>query len=404
MVKTFLIKPSSGACNMHCTYCFYKDEIDNRSIKSYGFMSIETAKNLIDKALASSDNVCFSFQGGEPTLSGLEFFKEFTSYAREKGGERVSFALQTNGYIIDREWAAFFRENGYLIGLSMDGNKKIHDIYRLDNNKKGTFVKTFRAASFFKAENVEFNILTTVNREVAEHIKEVFDFFKRNGFKYLQFIPCLDEISGVKNDYSLSPELYSKALKELFDRYFDSWQRGEYISIRYFDNLVTMLLGYPPEACGMSGICGNYYVIEGDGSVFPCDFYVLDEYKMGNINTDDIPTLDEHRRAIGFIQKSTKIEEECRACKYFKLCRGGCRRDRENFKEGFLGLNYLCPAYKDFFDYAINRLLFMAESERRSARWKTNPILYIVILLFSYKTTKDITPTINIYGALYPFA
>lgn len=351
---------------MRCTYCFYKDEIDNRSVKNYGFMTNSIAKCLIDKALANSnDNVNFSFQGGEPTLSGLDFFREFTSYAKEKGGERVTFSLQTNGYIIDREWAAFFHDNGYLIGLSLDGNKKIHDIYRIGPDNKGTFVKAFRAASFFNAEKVEFNILTTVNRVVAQNIGDIFDFFKRNGFRYLQFIPCLDEISGVKNDYSLTPELYAKALKVLFDRYFDSWRKGEYVSIRYFDNLVTMLLGYPPEACGMRGVCGNYYVIEADGSVFPCDFYVLDDYKLGNITNDSLEELDKKRFEIAFIEKSKKVEEECKKCKFFSLCRGGCRRDREDFNKKELSLTYLCPAYKEFFNYAIDRLFYMAETEKR---------------------------------------
>lgn len=352
---------------MRCTYCFYKDEIDNRSVKNYGFMTNSIAKCLIDKALANSnDNVNFSFQGGEPTLSGLDFFREFTSYAKEKGGERVTFSLQTNGYIIDREWAAFFHDNGYLIGLSLDGNKKIHDIYRIGPDNKGTFVKAFRAASFFNAEKVEFNILTTVNRVVAQNIGDIFDFFKRNGFRYLQFIPCLDEISGVKNDYSLTPELYAKALKVLFDRYFDSWRMGEYISIRYFDNLVTMLLGYPPEACGMRGVCGNYYVIEADGSVFPCDFYVLDEYKLGNITSSSLDELDKKRAEIAFIEKSTKVEEECKKCRFFSLCRGGCRRDRENFNTKELSLTYLCPAYKEFFNYSLERLIYMAEAEKRA--------------------------------------
>ena len=366
MNRTFLIKPASAACNMRCTYCFYKDEAENRAVKVHGFMSEESARILIDRALSESDRVNFSFQGGEPTLAGLDFFREFTAYAREKGGDRVSFCLQTNGYDLDREWAAFFRENGYLIGLSMDGNKKIHDIYRKGPDGKGSFVRVFRAASFLTAEHVEFNILTTVNRDVAMNIGDIFDFFARNGFKYLQFIPCLDEISGEKNPWSLTPELYGKALKILFDRYYDRWSRGEYISVRYFDNLVTMLLGYPPEACGMSGRCGNYYVIEGNGSVYPCDFYSLDGYLMGNIIDDTLASLDEKRKALGFIEKSLKVEAECKACRWYRLCRGGCRRDREDFRTGELSLSYLCPAYKEFFPYAIDRLVRIAEAEKRA--------------------------------------
>lgn len=366
-----LIKPASGNCNMRCRYCFYFDEVSNREFANYGIMDAATSHALIDKAFGRSDDVTFSFQGGEPTVAGLDFFRNFTAYARavaEKDGKRVRFALQTNGYAIDKEWASFFHDNGFLIGLSMDGNKKIHDIYRRDARGEGTFVKVFRTSRFLESAGVDFNILVTVTKPVATNIGDIYAFFKKNGFRYQQYIPCLDPISEQRGslDYSLTPELFADFLIRLFQLYHRDWRNGDYVSVRYFDNLVMMLCSYPPESCGMLGFCPSNYVVEADGSVYPCDFYVLDDYRLGNLNTDSFDMLDERRGKIGFTEKSRKIEPECSSCRYFQICRGGCRRDREDFSTGNLSVSYLCPAYKKFFDTCINGLLEIAEVEKRS--------------------------------------
>lgn len=366
--RSFLIKPASGACNMHCDYCFYADEQSNREIANYGIMKREVAHRLIDTAFSCGDSCSFAFQGGEPTLAGLDFFKDFVSYAREKGG-KASFALQTNGYAIDREWARFFHDNSFLIGLSMDGNKKIHDIYRHGHDGKGSFKNAFRASQFLSAEKVEFNILTTVTKDVAENIDIVHPFFVRNGFRYLQYIPCIDPIGDNRGSesYSLSVDLYGEFLCKLFDYYYVAWANGEYVSIRYFDNLVRMLIGERAEACGMNGICGLNYVVEADGSIFPCDFYVLDSYKIGNIAENTLEELD--RKCIEFIDVSRRIEDECKSCRYFPLCRGGCRRDRDTFSQSGLRLNYLCHAFKRFYSYSLERLEVMASAELKARRY-----------------------------------
>lgn len=368
MFRSFLIKPASGSCNMKCDYCFYRDEQDNRETKSYGRMDIETSHKLIDLALDSNDSCSFAFQGGEPTLAGLDFFKDFVSYASRKGRDRFSLAIQTNGFSIDRQWARFFHDNNFLVGLSMDGNKKIHDIYRHSKDGNGSFKNVFRTSEIFKSESVDFNILITVTKDVAKHIDQIHPFFVRNGFRYLQYIPCIDPISDSRGqrDYSLSVELYGEFLCKLFDYYYKAWTMGEYISIRYFDNLVLILSGQRPEACGMSGVCGLNYVVEADGSVFPCDFYVLDGYKLGNIKTNTFKEIDDERDRIGFVDESRKVAEECKVCKYFPLCRGGCKRDRDTFSEKGLSLNYLCPAFKHFFSYAIPALDQMARAEMRA--------------------------------------
>lgn len=354
---------------MSCDYCFYGDEMRTRSKQQSKMMSMETARCVVGLAFSdlSSGAVTFCFQGGEPTIRGLDFFKEFVSCVKEcQAGKRVEahYALQTNGYALDREWARFLHDENFLVGLSMDGMGKIHDAYRHTPEGKGSFKYAFRASNFLKAEKVDFNILTTVTDLVARNAEKIYAFFRKNDFKYLQFIPCIDFIGTDRGSlpWSLGTEEYGEFLCKLFKRYFDDWEKGDYVSIRYFDNLVFMIAGSPPEACGMAGCCSANYVIEGDGSVFPCDFYVLDNYRLGNVNINTLEEIDAERKRIKFIEKSMEIADDCKKCPYFSLCRGGCRRDRENFRTGNLEKTYLCDAYKKFFSYALEGLKTMAMS------------------------------------------
>lgn len=370
MNRVFLIKPASSACNLACRYCFYFDESENRLHASYGRMSKETAHTLIDRALEGRhDTALFAFQGGEPTLMGLDFYRDFTSYARSKG-KNVSFALQTNGWTINDEWADFFVKENYLVGLSLDGPKVLHDLYRQDRDGKGTYTRVFNNAKLLQRKNVAFNILSTVTRAVAKKGEEVYEFFKRNGFRYLQFTSCLDPMQSERGalDYSLTPDEYANFLIRIFRLYYRDWKKGDYVSVRYYDNLINLMIEGHCEQCTMNGRCGNYYVIEADGSVFPCDFYVLDEYTLGNINTDSFELLDEKRAESGFIEASMAVHEDCRKCEFYSLCRGGCRRDREDFSTGMIGKNYLCEAYKKFFSTCQGDLETMARTELAARR------------------------------------
>ncbi len=361
-----LIKPASGACNMRCSYCFYCDEIKKREVKNYGMMSLETLENLVKKPLLEGFSPCtFAFQGGEPTLCGIDFYKNFVELVKKhkREGTQVHFAIQTNGLSINEEWAQFFAENNFLVGLSMDGNKKVHDSLRFDHSNKGTFNRVLRASKLFDNYKVEYNILTVISATVAKNIKDMYDFYTRNNFTFLQFIPCLDPIGEErgKHEWSLTPQIYALFLKNLFDLWYRSFKRDKPVSIRYFDNLVMLLLGNPPESCGMMGTCTFQNVIEADGGIYPCDFYVLDDYKIGNINTDSFETINTNRENIKFIQKSQHIDEDCKVCKWFPLCRGGCRRDRDTFAGAQLDKNYFCLAFKQFFEYSIERLEEVAQ-------------------------------------------
>lgn len=356
-----LIKPASSGCNLACKYCFYADVSDHRSVKSYGKMTVETLEVLVKKAMGRAEGSCtFAFQGGEPTLVGLGFYEELVRLEKKyaKPGLTVQNAIQTNGTLITEEWAKFLGKNRFLVGLSVDGTKEVNDGLRCFRNGEGTFERLMETAALFDQYKVEYNILTVVTKQVTKNIKEIYDFYIAHNFRYLQFIPCLDDIQDEKGskDYSLLPEDYEVFLKDLFDKWYETLRKGEFIYIRYFENLLQKMLGYYPEACGMMGTCTHQYVIEADGGVYPCDFYVMDEYKIGNLITDDFETLEVNRTAINFIPQSQAKDSGCMKCKWYRLCHGGCRRDRDQFDNGKMGRNYFCRAYKTFFKYSYPRL------------------------------------------------
>lgn len=357
---SIMIKPASGRCNLRCAYCFYADETKLRSVPDRGLMPEAVCDALIEKAVNAAEGaVSFLFQGGEPTLAGLDFYRRFVSRVRElaPGGLAVRCAIQTNGTLLDEDWCRFLAENRFLTGLSLDGSRECHDRFRRDGAGKGTYDRVLRAAGMLDRAGAEYNILTVVTGATARHIQSVFSSLCKKGFRYQQYIPCLDPLEKARGgeEYSLSPKQYEAFLKTLFDLWYRELERGRYYSIRYFDNLVWMLEGRAPEQCSMGGRCGVQYLVEADGSVYPCDFYALDQYRLGNVLYDSWEELDHARERSGFIQASERLPDACRECRWLPLCRNGCRRDRMA-EEDRLGRNYYCAAYAGFFAYALPRL------------------------------------------------
>ncbi|MHC1749351.1 MAG: anaerobic sulfatase maturase [Cellulosilyticaceae bacterium] len=355
-----LIKPASSGCNLACKYCFYYDVSNNREVTSYGKMSDETLECIVQKVMEKAEYNCsFAFQGGEPTLAGLEFYKELIKYQRKyaKPGVEIHNAIQTNGILITKEWAEFLGKHKFLVGLSLDGHQAINDRMRINQKGEGTFDQIMEATKLFARYKVDYNILTVVTKPVAENIKEIYSFYIQHNFRYMQFIPCLDPIQEErgKHNYSLTPKLYEKFLKQLFDEWYNTLKRGEFAYVRFFENIIQILLGYYPEACGMMGVCTNQYVIEADASVYPCDFYVMDDYKIGNMINDTFKEIEENRINMNFIGVSKAKDSGCTKCKWYKLCHGGCRRDRDTFCGEKLGRNYFCQAYKGFYKYTYER-------------------------------------------------
>lgn len=373
---SLLIKPASGNCNMRCRYCFYADELDNREIRSYGKMSVDTMHTIVDKAMEYGDYECtIAFQGGEPTLAGLDFYRDLVAYvtAHENPKKlKIHYALQTNGYLINEEWAAFLGENHFLVGVSLDGLKEIHDRYRLDTAGKGTYQRVISAIRLLEKHQVEYNILTVVTAATARNGQKIYNYFKKNHFGYQQYIECLDPIGEEpgQHEYSLTPEKYGEFLKSMFDAWYLDMRSGTYVYNRYFENLMMIMAGQQPESCNMRGVCGKQWVFEADGSVYPCDFYALDQWRLGNIQENSFEEMDEKRDGLGFIQWSMRQQEDCQKCRWFGLCRNGCRRNREPVTAEHTNRNYFCKSYQMFFEYAYPRLteiyqLYMAGRIRK---------------------------------------
>ncbi len=351
---SIMIKPASDACNLQCQYCFYHDVTSHREQAHFPMMTETAAERLIDSALQFADggSIAFAFQGGEPLLVGLSYFSHFTEYVAQRNskGSPIYYSIQTNGLLINPQWATFFREHSFLVGLSLDGNEAANQ-YRTNVEGENSFDRVLMAAELLKEYQVDFNILTVVTGYVADHIDETYAFFKKQGFRYLQFIPCLrplelDVSKNTQSIWSMTNDQYSYFLIHAFNAYVKDYVRGQYTSVRQFDNWVRLYLGQQTEQCGVCGHCMHQFVVEGNGNVYPCDFYCLDEWLLGNIQTEELTAMANSPKAISFVRESLITDPQCQACRYYPLCRGGgCKRSRTDH-------NY-CQAYRDFFSACL---------------------------------------------------
>lgn len=361
-----LMKPASGMCNMSCRYCFYCDEAEKRSQKSFGFMSENTLKNIIRKTMLRAENyISYVYQGGEPTLRGLDFFHKALKYQQQynRNHIKVHNALQTNGYALDEDWCRFLKDHHFLVGLSLDGTRDIHDKFRRDKACNPTFDRITAAAKRMDQYGVDYNILTVVTPEIAANVKEIYGFYRQQGWHFQQYIACLDPLDEGHGNapYALTPEVYGHFLTDLFQLWYRDWKKNRQPFIRQFENYVGLAAGYMAESCDQRGTCGIQYAAEADGSVYPCDFYMLDEYRLGNLNEDNLDALDERRREIGYIERSHLLTKSCRSCPYYTLCRGGCQRNRDFHPVTGLYENYFCEGYRIFFAECYERIAEIAE-------------------------------------------
>jgi len=363
---SFLIKPASGACNLACRYCFYRDLTENRETADFGRMSDETAALLVDRAFELDlESYSFGFQGGEPTLAGLGFFQYFAALVRERNtkGARVAYALQTNGTLLNADWARFLKAENFLVGISIDGPRMLHDAFRVTRDDVGTYNRVMAGAEALRVAGVPTNALCVVDAATADNAELVYRHLRKKGFDWIQFIPCLDPLGEEPGgrSWSLQSAAYARFLKITFDLWVEDGRMGKPASIRWFDNLVGMAAGFAPENCGMAGRCTPYFTVEADGSVYPCDFYVTDEWRLGNLRTNSLAEMADCETARRFTSVSSYMDKKCESCFAAPLCRGGCRRDREPFADGRPSLNRYCEAFLDFFSYAGERILEMGK-------------------------------------------
>ncbi len=347
---SIMIKPASSLCNLRCKYCFYCDVAAHRDVFSLGVMTETTAEKLIKDALVFADgcSVAFAFQGGEPLIAGMDYFKFFAetvSRYNEKNSE-IYYSIQTNGTLVTDEWARFFAKNKFLVGLSLDGDFEGNK-FRVDDKGQNSYYKIITAAEKLKKHRVEFNILTVLTGYCAENAERIYKHFRKNGFKYLQFIPCLRPMGdNTQSELYMTKEQYTDFLIRIFNLYVKDFVRGNYISIRQFDNWVRMYLGEKAEQCGLMGHCTHQFVAEGNGNIYPCDFYCTDEWLLGNIHDSTLEEMANGKTACDFIRNSLPVPQKCKTCRFMPLCRaGGCKRNRES--EDY------CESYRRFFSACL---------------------------------------------------
>ena len=351
-----LVKPTSYDCNLRCGYCFYLKTASLYSEAPRHQMNLELLEKMIQEYLSLGFPLSvFIWQGGEPSLSGLDFFEKVVELERKYAhpGQEIGNAFQTNGILIDENWAEFFARNNFLVGLSLDGPEQIHNLYRKTPSGKGSFEQVWKAMERLRKKQVEFNILCMVTRESSERAGELYEFFKSERVRYLQFIPALELEPETKKlaKFSPRPEEYREFLIELFELW---WKDRYRISIREFDWLLAPKS--LPRPCIFSQTCSRYLVIEHNGDIFPCDFFVRGELLLRNLKEKNALTRAFQQREKSFSPKKNWLSPSCRSCSWLPLCYGGCLREREPKDNPDPKKSIYCYAYQGLFERAKAKL------------------------------------------------
>lgn len=362
-------------CNLDCSYCFYLDrEADPYKALPGRRMSLETLEQLVDTYLFYSyPNSVFAFQGGEPTLAGLPFFEKLVQFQQQYGrnGQSVSNALQTNGILIDQNWCRLFREYNWLVGVSLDGPEQVHDRYRFNKEGRGTWKRVMTAIELMQAEKVEFNVLCVLSQANVDQPRELYRFFRGLDIDNVQYIPLSEfDSNGELLPFTITAEQYGRFLCETFDTW---WPDRRKVRIRFFDNLAEALAGQKPGSCTLHETCDSYVVVEYNGDVFPCDFFVEKEWKLGNITLDSWPEIARRRKRYEFATNKTIAHPLCQACEYQSFCHGGCPKFRHARYRRFEDLDYFCPAYKMIYAKATGPLRKEVEKLLGRASGAPNP-------------------------------
>lgn len=380
-----MAKPTGSRCNIDCNYCFYLHKEQLLDQDRHSGMSEEVLETFIRQYIDSQDGeqVVFSWQGGEPTLMGLEYFEKIVALQRkyQKPGQRIENDLQTNGILINDNWARFLRKHNFLVGISIDGPAELHDRYRVTRSGKPTFEKVMTGVAALKRHQVPFNALVTVNRTNARFPLEVYRFLTRElGATYIQFNPCVEpvdfkqtapqfwrddtipvmgsrrarpgDLDSIVTDWSVDPDDWGRFLIAVFEEWVNN-DLGR-VQVNLFETAVAQTMGMPAQICITSEFCGKGLAIEKNGDIFSCDHYVYPEYRLGNLDSTKLAHMafSERQKAFGLGKRET-LPAACKQCPYLKLCYGECPKNRiVRSEEGELGMNYLCPGIKAFFDYA----------------------------------------------------
>lgn len=401
LVKPFpgfhvITKPVGPLCNLDCHYCFYLEKEKLYPNTSRWAMSPETLEEYIRQYIAAQDvpAVSFTWQGGEPTLLDLDFYRQVVELQRKHSlGKQIENAFQTNAILINEEWANFLAQNRFLVGVSIDGPQHLHDHYRLYKGGRGSFDDTLRGLRHLQAAGVEYNTLTVVNRRNAEYPLDVYGFLKEIGSRYMQFLPVVerkaksttaDGLSLVSPDFVEEAEVtewsvgaleYGKFLCAVFDH----WVRHDVAQyyVQLFDVTLENWLGLTPALCVFRETCGSALAVEHNGDLYSCDHFVYPQHRLGNILEQPMEWLVNSRQQVAFGNaKRDSLPDYCRNCEVRFACHGECPKHRFiRTPDGEAGLNYLCAGYKLFFNHVRPYMDFMA-NELRQRRPPTNVMAF----------------------------
>ena len=371
-----MAKPAGPACNLDCNYCFYTEKEALFDCGSKRMSDDVLKAYTIANCGQSPEEIIFAWQGGEPTLLGIDFFKRALALQSQyANGKRITNTIQTNGTLLDDEWCSFLAENDFLVGLSLDGPDWIHDRYRVDRQGKPTHARVMKALGRLKKHGAEYNVLACVNKLSSKHPDEVYTFFKEAGVQHIQFIPIVERVPdqatrdlGLKlgmpgdggsrevTEWTAPPEAYGDFLISVFD----SWVRNDVgnIFVMNFEWALSTWMGYEAPTCRFAPRCGRSFIMECNGDIYACDHYVYPEYRLGNIQSDSLATMACAGAQISFgAAKEERLPGSCRQCEWLTHCRGGCPKHRFTATPNDdHNLNYLCPGYKKYFSH-INKYM-----------------------------------------------
>lgn len=389
------IKPIGATCNLDCIYCYYLSKEQLLDQKSQQRMSDELLEQFIVETIAAQDapEIQFTWHGGEPTLMGLGFFRKVVELQIEHlpPGRRISNDLQTNGTLLDEAWCEFLRDHEFLVGLSIDGPRELHDAYRPTKRGAPSFDQVMRAAQLLKEHDITFSALTTVNRNNAKHPLVVYRFLRDElGARYIQFIPCLEPKQfdrtapgyltstqlvsadsprarpnhplSVVTEWSVDPDDWGTFLAAIFDE----WKANDQgrVKVNLFETMFEQLKGRPALICTNSPICGKNIALEKDGRVYSCDHFVYPEYEIGRLGDKPLSEIMFSLKQLEFgLNKHNSLPSECRSCAYLKLCWGECPRTRIlKTREGEGNLSYLCRGWKHFYAHVVPQVVRVNEA------------------------------------------
>ncbi|MDR2041306.1 MAG: anaerobic sulfatase-maturation protein [Tannerella sp.] len=357
-----MLKPAGALCNLRCKYCYYLEKKELYPSVRHHLMSDALLEEFIRQYMESHTvpEVLFTWHGGETLMRNIDFYRKALALQKKYGGGRqVDNVLQTNGTLLDDHWCRFFKENHFLVGISIDGPQHCHDVYRKDREGRPSFHRVMKGIALLRKHEVEFNVMGVVNDYNVNYPLEFYRFFKRIDCRYIQFAPIVETIDGRPAPWNVPSGKWGDFLIAIFDEWVKQ-DVGTYY-IQYFDSTLANWVGEPTGICTLARTCGHAGVMEFNGDVYACDHFVYPEYKLGNINDCTLIEMmySEKQRKFG-TDKYDTLPQPCQACRYLFACNGECPKNRiAKTASGEPGLNYLCEGYYKFFDHVAPYMDFM---------------------------------------------